>query len=431
MSSELIGLIGVIVLIVLIVMRVWVGFALALVGFLGLIVLQDTSYALSVLGSAPFPNVNAYTMTVLPMFTLMGMFIAESRIGAGLYRVCHAFIGHLRGGLASATVVACGVLGAITGGQYGATLIMSKIALPEIRKMNYADELSCGSIAAGAPLAIIIPPSVPLIMFGILAESSVGDLFIGGVIPGIICVFAFCICIFAICKINPKLVPKSERSSKKEKMQSLVNIIPILILILIVLGTIYTGVCTTTESGAIGAVGALLIGVCMGDVNWGMIKRSFVSTAKSTGMIIFLLAGTYVFVSFIAVSKLPMAVTDLVLSLNMPQFVLILAVLVMYFLLGMIMPEIPIMMLTVPILWPAMEALGFSPIWFGVIVVMMLALGGITPPVGMVVYILSGASKVPVTRIFKGCMPFILTELVVILLCALIPSIVTWLPGTM
>lgn len=431
MSTELIGLLGAVLVIVLICCRVWVGFALALVGFVGLIVLRDTNFALSVLGSAPFQNVNGYTMTVLPMFTLMGMFIAESRIGAGLYRVCNAFIGRFRGGLASATVVACGILGAITGGQYGATVIMSKIALPEMRKVNYDDQLSCGSIAAGSPLAIIIPPSVPMIAFGILTESSVGKLFIGGLIPGIICVFAFCIAIWLICLKNPKLGPKGPKTSTKEKLASVKGVIPIAILIIVVLVSIYTGVCTTTECGALGAVGAFLIALFMGDVNWGMIKRSFVATAKTTGMIIFLLAGTYVFVNFIAVSKLPAAVTRLVVSLNAPHFVIMLAVLILYFLLGMIMPEIPIMMLTVPILWPAMEALGMSPIWFGVIVVMMLALGGITPPVGMVAYILSGASKVDVMKIFKGCLPFIIAEVVVIFLCMMIPEIVTWLPNLM
>ena len=431
MSTEMIGLLGAIAVIVLICCRVWVGFALALVGFVGLIILRDTNFALSVLGSAPFQNVNGYTMTVLPMFTLMGMFIAESRIGAGLYRVCNAFIGRFRGGLASATVVACGILGAITGGQYGATVIMSKIALPEMRKVNYDDELSCGSIAAGSPLAIIIPPSVPMIAFGILTESSVGKLFIGGLIPGIICVIVFCITIWLVCLKNPKLGPKGPKTSTKEKLASIKGIIPIAILIVVVLVSIYTGVCTTTECGALGAVGAFLIALFMGDVNWGMIKRSFISTAKTTGMIIFLLAGTYVFVNFIAVSKLPAAVTRLVVSLNAPHFVIMLAVLILYFLLGMIMPEIPIMMLTVPILWPAMEALGMSPIWFGVIVVMMLALGGITPPVGMVVYILSGASKVDVMKIFKGCVPFIIAEVIVIFVCMLIPEIVTWLPNMM
>lgn len=431
MSTELIGLLGAIAVIVLICCRVWVGFALALVGFVGLIILRDTNFALSVLGSAPFQNVNGYTMTVLPMFTLMGMFIAESRIGAGLYRVCNAFIGRFRGGLASATVVACGVLGAITGGQYGATVIMSKIALPEMRKVDYDDQLSCGAIAAGSPLAIIIPPSVPMIAFGILTESSVGKLFIGGLIPGIICVLAFCITIWLICLKNPKLGPKGPKTTVKEKLSSIKGVIPIAILIIVVLVSIYTGVCTTTECGALGAVGAFLIALFMGDVNWGMIKRSFVSTVKTTGMIIFLLAGTYVFVNFIAVSKLPAAVTRLVVSLNAPHFVIMLAVLILYFLLGMIMPEIPIMMLTVPILWPAMDALGMSPIWFGVIVVMMLALGGITPPVGMVAYILSGASKVDVMKIFKGCLPFIIAEVIVIFACMMIPELVTWLPNMM
>ncbi len=431
MSAELIGLIGIVVLIVLIACRMWIGVAMGLVGFVGLILMRDLDFALSIIGSAPYSNLFSYTLTVIPMFTLMGMFISESKIGSKLYGAAEAYVGHYKGGLASATVIASGVLGAITGGHYGATVIMSKLALPEMRKRGYDDQLGGAAIASAAPLAIIIPPSVSLIFFGVLTETSISSLFMGGIVPGIMLMICFCITIAIICKKNPNMGPAGPKANWRVRGKALVGLIPIVILIFLVLGTVYTGVCTTTESGAIGAVGALIIALFMKDVNPGMLKRCFVDTVKNAGMILFLMAGTYIFISFISVSKLPFAISELVAGLNAPFAVIMLAVALMYFFLGMFLPEIPMMLLTVPLLWPALNALGADPVWFGVVVVMLMAMGSITPPVGVVVFILSGVSKIPVLKLFKGCLPFIITEIVVIVILCLFPDIVTWLPSTM
>lgn len=431
MSSELIGLFGLIVLIIFIGMRMWIGVAMGVVGFVGLIVLKNVSYAMNIVGGAPYANLFAYTLTVVPMFTLMGMFISESKIGEYLYSATESYVGHHKGGLASATVIACGVLGAITGGHYGATLIMSKLALPEMRKRKYDDSLGGACIASAAPLAIIIPPSVSLIMFGVLTETSVSKLFMGGLVPGILLAVCFCITIAIICNRNKNLAPAGPKSSWKERGKASIKLIPIAILIIIVLGGIYTGFFTTTESGAIGAMGSLIIALCMRDVNWKMLKRSFLDTAKNAGMMLFLLAGTYVFITFMSVSKVPFFLSEFIIGLNVPFWVLMLLIAIMYFVLGMFLPEIPMLLLTVPLLWPALNAMGTDPVWYGVIVVMLMALGSITPPIGVVVFILSGVSDIPVTKLFKGCLPFIITELVVVLILCFIPQIVTWLPSTM
>lgn len=431
MPFELIGILGVIILIVLICCRMWIGVAMGVVGFVGLWIMRGMPYALNVVGGAPYANLFSYTLTVIPMFTLMGMFIAESHIGEKLYGACESYVGHYRGGLASATVIASGVLGAITGGQYGATIIMSKLALPEMRKRKYKDILGGSCIAAAAPLAIVIPPSVPMIFYGVLTETPISGLFMGGVIPGIFCAICFCITIAILCKIDPELAPAGAKATWRERGKATLGLIPVGILILVVLGTVYTGVCTTTESGALGAVGSLIIALCMKDVNWKMLKRCFIETAKNAGMILFLMAGTYIFITFISVSKLPFAITNFITGLNVPFMVLVLLIALMYFFLGMIMPEIPMMLLTVPLLWPALESLGADPVWFGIVIVMVMAMGSITPPIGVVVFILGGVSKIPVTKIFKGCVPFIIAEVFVIVVLCLFPQIATWLPSTM
>ncbi len=431
MPYELIGILGIVVLVLLIMGRMWIGVAMGLVGFVGLWIMRGLPYALNIAGGAPYANLFAYTLTVIPMFTLMGMFISESKIGSKLYGAAEAYVGHHRGGLASATVLACGVLGAITGGHYGATVIMSKLALPEMRKRNYDDELAGASIASAAPLAIIIPPSVSMIFYGVLTETPISKLFMGGLIPGILLAICFCLAIGIICRKNPDLAPAGPKADIKTRLKATVGLIPIAILIILVLGTVYTGVCTTTESGAIGAVGALIIALCMGDVNFKMLKTCFVETAKNAGMILFLMAGTYIFITFMSVSKLPFAITEFIIGFHVPFVVLMVFIALMYFFLGMILPEVPMMLLTVPLLWPALESLGTDPIWFGVVIVMLMALGSITPPVGVVVFILSGVSKIPVLKLFKGCLPFIITEVLVVLLLCIFPQIVTWLPSTM
>lgn len=431
MSAELIGVLGIVVFIVLILCRVWVGAALAIVGFAGIWLISGLPQALATLGTAPFSNIDNYTITTIPMFTLMGMVIAETNIGSALYDAAYHFIGRFRGGLASATVVAGGLMGAITGSENVSTVIMSKIAFPPMKKLGYSDELASGSVAAGSPLAIIIPPSMPMIMYGILTEQSIGKLFVSGIIPGVLMVVAFVVAIWLLCVVKPAHGPKGPKFAAKECMHSLVGVLPTVILFLLVLGGIYAGICTTTEAGAIGALGAIIIAAVTGQLNKEKIGRILKGTVLTTAFVLFLLVGTYVFIQFVAISKLPFLITNFITGLHVSKYVVLLLVALMYIVLGMCLPAMTMMVLTIPLLYPAMMALGFHPIWFGLFVVLMQALGGITPPVGMVVYILGGTTKVPITRIFKGAMPFVVAELIVILLVCIFPALATVLPGLM
>ena len=431
MSSELFGIIGVVVLIALICARIWVGAALAIVGFFGIVLMNGLKPAFGILVTAPFSNLDNYVTTAIPMFTLMGMIIAETSIGRNLFEFANKYLGRFKGGVASATVVAAGLMGAITGSDNVSCVIMSKLALPELKRLKYADSLSCASVAAGAPLAILIPPSMAFIMYAMLTEQSVGTLFMAGIVPGVIMVLAFVIAISVVCRLKPDLGPQGEKFSKQEKRRALVGVIPVIVLFVIVLGSIYLGICSATEAGALGSLGALIIAIISRDMSWKKLGKILYETVLATGFVIFMLVGTYVFIKFISLSKLPFLITNFVVSLPLHRSIILLLVAVMYVILGMLMPQIPMMILTVPLLFPAMVALGYDVIWFGIFVVMMMALGAISPPIGMDAFIVSGISKVPVNKIYSGLWPFIIADVVVIALCAIIPELVTWLPSVM
>lgn len=431
LSPELIGIIGIAALIVLILTKMWIGVALGVVGFVGIIAMRGLEQAFMVVGSSPFQNINNYTITVIPMFTLMGMVISESDIGQDLFKTANSWLGHKRGGLASASVVASGMLGAITGSHMVSTVIMSKIAYPEMKRYNYHERLATGSIAAGAPLAIIIPPSMPMIMYGIITEQPIGKMFMSGLIPGVLMVLIFVLIISLVCRRNPAMGPRAEKLPLKERIRSLKGVLPMIILFVLVLGGIYAGIFTTTESGAVGAIGAIIISLCTGQLSWKKFVVIMKETVLTTCMVLFLLVGTYIFIYFISLSKLPFLVTNLVIGLNASRWIMIVALAVMYIVLGMVLPEIPMIVLTIPILYPAVTAIGIDPIWFGLFVVLMMALGPISPPIGMTVFMLSGLTKQPVTKIYRGVLPFILGDILVIILVVFFPILATWIPSMM
>lgn len=431
MTSEMIGFCGIALLLILLAAKVWVGPALAIAGFVGLWWLRGLPGALSVLGTSPFTTACSYSFTVIPMFMLMGLVISETDIGAGLYRTANAWVGRFRGGLASATVVACGFLGAITGSHMVGAIIMSKIALPEMKKLEYDDVLASGSVAAAAPLAIIIPPSIPMITYAIITETSIGKLFMGGFLPGILLAVTYCLVIYVQTKWNPKLGPAGVKVPMAERMKSLVSILPIVILFVFVFGGLYAGWFTVTESGAFGALGAIVIGFATRQMTFKKLYHCIAQTAQMAATVIVVLIGTYIFLSFVTFSKVTALMTNAILGLNVPGGVILLMIAVLYIILGMFLPDMAMIVLTCPILYPVVTALGYDGIWFGLFVVLMAALGSITPPVGMVVYLMAGVSQIPVGKIFKGVLPFICSILFVVLLICIFPAIVTVLPSTM
>ncbi|MCL2110771.1 MAG: TRAP transporter large permease [Clostridiales bacterium] len=431
MAPETIGFIAIGILVLLILLRVWIGVAMGLVGFVGLVVMRGTEQALQWSGDAMFSSINSYTMTVVPMFALMGMIISESNLGRDLFKACYALIGWIRGGLAAATIATSGLLGAICGSHMVGTVIMSKIALPEMKRYKYDESFAAATVCAGAPLSIIIPPSLPLIMYGILTEQSVGKLFMSGIIPGVAMIAVFIAIVVIMCTRKPSLGPKADKMTPREVGKASLGIIPVVILFVAVLGGIYTGVFTTTESGAIGSTGAIIIALVYKSLNGKKFLLALKETAMVVGMVFSLLLGTYIFIRFITYSKVPFAFSDFLVGLDVPLPVMMLALAVIYIVLGMIIPEIPMLLLTVPIIYPALVAIGFDSIWVGIYIVLMMALGAVTPPIGMVVFIVSGMSKVSAPKLFKAVVPFIVGDLVVIgLLCAF-PAMATYIPSLM
>lgn len=431
MSAELVGILGIIALLILLACKMWVGAALTLVGFVGIWIIKNFTVAMGVLSSAPFANLNSYTFTVIPLFTLMGMVIAETTMGKDLYEAAYAWLGHFRGGLASATVVACGILGAVCGSANIGVMIMSRIAMPEMKKNKYEESFAAGATAAGAPLALLIPPSIGFMMYGILTENSIGTLFMSGIGVGVIQIILYIILIWLLCKLRPSRGPKGPKTGWGQKGRTIMKVIPIFLLMVLVLGGIYLGWFTSTEAGAIGAFGSIVLSIIFRQCKVKNLKKAFHDTAVLCGMIFFIMAATYIFVQFMSVSHVPTMLADFIAKLTVPNWVIAIALVILYFILGMFLPEVPMVVLTVPVLYPALTAIGFDPIWLGCFIVKLMALGSISPPVGMTVYTMAGIVKMPVHKIFKGVLPFIAVDLIVLALMIIFPEIATFIPNHM
>ncbi len=431
MSPELIGLLGVIVLLILLATKMWVGAAMTLVSIIGIIILKNFGVAWSAAGTSAFKNLNSYSFTVVPMFTLMGMIISESTMGQDLYAAAYAWVGRFRGGLASATVVACGVLGAISGSSHVGVLVMSRSALPEMRKNGYEESFAAGSVVAGAPLSILIPPSMAFIIYGIITENSIGKLFMSGIGVGVVQIVLYILLIWIMCRIRPDLGPKGPKVSIGVRMRTLLKILPVLLLMVLVLGGIYGGFFTTTEAGAVGAFGSLLIAVIFRQITVKNFVRALKETAILGGMIFFLIASTYLFVTFMSLSRLPMRLSNIIVALNMPKWVIACALIVLYFILGMFLPETPMVLLTIPVLYGALMKVGFDPIWLGAFVVKLMALGSISPPVGMICYTMNAITRIPLDKIFKGVVPYLAVDILILVLLIIFPGIATFIPNMM
>lgn len=431
MSAELIGILGIVALLVLLALKMWVGAALAVVGFVGIMILKNFSVAMTVLGTAPFNNINSYSFTVIPLFTLMGTVIAETTMGVDLYAAVKAWLGRFRGGLSSATVVACGILGAICGSSNTGVMIMSRIALPEMEANHYDESFACGCTAAGAPLALLIPPSMGFMMYGIITENPIGVLFMSGIGVGVLQIILYCILIWVLCKIHPEYGPQGPKATSSQRLKTLVKVIPILLLMVLVLGGIYLGWFTTTEAGAIGAFGSIVLSIIFRQCKLKNLYKAFKDTAILIGMIFFLMASTYIFVQFMSMSHLPAMLAKFVSGLQVPQWTIAIALVILYFILGMFLPEIPMLVLTMPVLYPALKSIGFDPIWLGCFIVKLMALGSISPPVGMTVYTMSGVTKKPVEKIFKGVLPFIIMDVAILALMIVFPQLATFIPNQM
>jgi C4-dicarboxylate transporter DctM subunit len=432
MSPEVIGAIGLIVLIALLFARMWIGAAMALVGFVGYAIIRGWDPACGVVSLIPFTTMATYMMTTVPLYIFMGVVLFQSEVGADLYETAYSWVGQLRGGLASATVIACAAFAAITGVSAPALVTMGKVALPAMRERGYNDNLALGSIACGGGLAFLIPPSVVLIIYGILTETSISKLYMAGFIPGIFLAGLFILTIYLITLRNPKAGPAGPKTSFKEKVVSLKLTWPTVILFIVVLGGIYMGVFTPTEGGAVGAFGALVITVAMRRISFKKFLDSILESAQTSAMIMLLIIGAYILMKFLAVSQLTTAMGELVAGMEVSRYIILGGVIVLYIILGMFLDIISAVILTTPVIFPlVVHTLGFDPIWFGIVVVILVEMGLVTPPVGMDAFMLAGAIGVPVGKIFRSIIPFLIAEAVCIIILILLPQIALWLPGTM
>jgi C4-dicarboxylate transporter DctM subunit len=424
MTPSAIGAIGIGVMILLLFLEVHIGVAMGLVGLVGFSYLANTQQALSLLGMLTYSNMASYDFVVLPLFVAMGTLAATSGIAQDLYDAAHKWMGSLRGGLALATIAACGGFAAASGTSVGTAATMGAIALPEMRKHNYNESLAAGSVAAGGTLGILIPPSTIFVFYGILTETSVGKLLIAGILPGILLVFLFFIAVVIQTKLNPSLGPCGEAVPFRVKLYSLKNVWGTLVLFLIVIGGLWAGIFTATEAGGIGAFGALLLGIVKRKLNTQNIFAAIMETMKTTGMIIFMLVCAFMFNGFLAISRLPVELANMLSEFDVNRYIIFLGIIATYLVFGCLMDAFSMLILTIPIYFPLIKSLGFDPIWFGVIVVIMMEQALITPPVGLNVFIIKGIAKdVPMTSIFRGVAPFWIAMVFCVAILTIFPQL--------
>ncbi|MGB0846280.1 MAG: TRAP transporter large permease [Thiolinea sp.] len=432
------SLIGFACLLGLIFLRIPLGVAMGAVGVIGFALVQVNIFenprgwdaALKMIPQVAFDTGLSYGLSVVPLFILMGNFITESGLSTQLYRASNAFLGHLKGGLALATVVACGFFSAVCGSSMATSATMSKVAMPSMRKYNYSDSLATGSIAAGGTLGILIPPSVILVIYGIMTETDIGKLFMAGILPGLLGIFLYMAAVWVTVRLKPDSGPAAEKSDWPERWRAFRGIWGIAVLFTLVMGGIYTGFFTPTEAAGIGAMGAFLISLALRKLTWRSFYKILVNTAKTTAMLFFLVIGAVMFSNFVNLAGLPDELRDWVLSLNTSPFYVVLALIVVYLLLGTVLESLSMILLTVPIFYPMMQAMGFDLIWFGILVVVVTEISLITPPVGLNVFVLKAVvPDVKLSTIFKGVTPFWIADIVRLILVASIPAIALTIPN--
>jgi C4-dicarboxylate transporter DctM subunit len=432
MSGEMIGLIGIVGLFVLLAMRMYIGIAMMVVGFVGTCVIIGWGPAMDNLGLIPMDETKAYSMSVIPLFILMGQFAFVSGISTDIYKTVYNWMGHLRGGLAMATVLACAFFSAVSGSSLATGATMGMVAIPEMMKYKYNPSLATGCVAAGGTLGILIPPSIGFVIYGILTEQSIGKLLMAGLLPGLLLTGLFILSIIIMCMIKPSLGPNGPKTSWSDKIRSLTGTWGILTLFAVVIGGIYTGIFTPTEAAGIGAFGAFIIMAFKRTLTWRGFVECLSQTGKMTAFIFLIIIGAAVFSRFLALTGLPTTLSEYITGLDLSRGVILFGIILVYMVLGCVMEVYSIMILTLPIIFPIVMALDFHPIWFGVMMVIVLEIGLITPPIGLNVFVLKGAAgDIPVETIFKGIWPFFFSAIVAMILIAIFPQIALYIPSNM
>jgi C4-dicarboxylate transporter, DctM subunit len=432
MSLTTTGIIGIIVLVLLLYSKMPVGFAMGFLGLMGFSYVVNFKAGFNLLVRDVWDVFSSYNLTVIPLFVFMGQIAFHAGISRRLYDSAYVLFGHRRGGLAMTTVGACAGFSAICGSTNATAATMATVTLPEMKRYGYDMSLATGTVAAAGSLGILIPPSVIFIVYGIMTEQSIGKLFAAGILPGILLCFLFLITIYLRVMINPSLAPPGPKTSFKEKFRSFAGVVETLILFALVMGGIFFGIFTPTEAAATGAFLTILIAVFRKQLTWHAFTKSLADTTKISCMIMVIVTGAVIFGHFMAITRLPYELAEWVSSLPLPPHAVMGVIILVYLFGGCFMDALAMIMLTIPIFFPVVQTLGFDPIWFGVVIVLITEMGVITPPVGVNVYVVYGVAKdVPLEKIFRGVFPMLLALLLCNLILLLFPQIALFLPSLM
>lgn len=423
MSSSLIGLICIIGMLVMIALRMPIALAMAATGFVGFTSIVAFEPALAILESGPFETLSNYSFSPIPMFILMGVFASKARMSQELFDGARKMFGSWRGGMALAGVTSCGIFSAISGSSMATAASMSRVALPEMERNGYAKSLASGTLAAGGTLGIMIPPSIALLLYALVTEQSVGEMFIAGIIPGLLGLGLYCITIAILVSLYPNLAQPGAKTTFVEKLLGLKGLIPFSGVFLLIIGGIYAGFFTPTEAASIGAAGTFFIALFRG-MSFKDFREAVEETLFMSAMIFFMIIGAEIFGYFLSVSRISYSLVELVDSMQLSPYMVLFCVLLLFVLLGCVMDSIAMLLLTVPVVYPLIESAGFDPVWFGIVAVITVELGLITPPVGMNVFVIkSVAPEIPIKEIFKGVVPFVVSDIVRLALIIMFPAL--------
>jgi tripartite ATP-independent transporter DctM subunit len=433
MSAVLVGLFGIgLLLAVLFVLGMPVGVAMAMVGFAGFCYLVSFKAGLHMLGSVVWDTFSKYGLTVIPLFIFMGQVAFYSGVNEKLYNAAYRWIGHIRGGIAMATVMACSAFAAICGSNAATAATMTTVALPQMRKFNYNTRLSTGAIACGSTLGVVIPPSVVLIVIGLSTEQSIARLFYGAVGAGVLLTLLLLLSVVMVCRRHPQWGPVGPRTSWRERMRSLAGALEMVILFLLVMLGLFFGVFTPTEAGAAGSFLALLIAVVQRRLSWKGFISSITDTLRISCMVIVIVTGALIFGRFLAVTRIPFEIAAWVTGLAIPRIGVMAIIFIIYIIGGAVMDALALLLITIPIFFPVATELGYDPVWFGVTITVVTTLGAVTPPVGATTYVVGGmAGDVPLEDVFKGVTYFMPAYILCVIILMLVPEIVTFLPALM
>ena len=426
------ALLGFVAIFGLALLRMPLAFSMGLVGIVGIGLTRGWDPALASTAQVVYETGFAYTLSVIPLFILMGNFVARAGLAHELFAAAEAFIGHFRGGLAHATVAACAGFGAICGSSIATAATMSKVAYPSMKKLGYSDTLSTGVIAAGGTLGIMIPPSTIMVIYGIITETNIGKLFAAGVIPGLLTAVLMMAAIVYLTSRDPEHAPAGKRHSWAERWAALRGIWGVAVLVVVVLGGIYGGLFTATEGAGFGAAGAFLFALARRRLTWAILMQVLVESARTTAMLFTLIIAATIFANFVNFTSMPGDLKDWIVGLKVSPVMIITAMMLIYVVLGTVMEELTMVLLTIPLFFPIVTALGFDPVWFGVLIVMIVQIGLISPPVGMNMFVINTLlPKVGLGKIFRGCWPFTVVMVAVLALLIAFPQLSMWLPSLM